>query len=59
MEEQKGENFTIAEHYLKRALEAVFDIGTHIISRIPGERASSYKDIVLILGDITLLARIL
>lgn len=56
---KSGENFAIAEHYLRRALEAIFDIGNHIISRIPGERASSYEDIVLILGDITLLARIL
>jgi len=36
------ENFAIAEHYLRRALEAVFDIGNHIVSRIPGERSSSY-----------------
>ncbi|MBC7320068.1 DUF86 domain-containing protein [bacterium] len=47
---KSGENFAIAEHYLRRALEAVFDIGNHIISRIPGVRASSYKEIALILG---------
>lgn len=47
---KSGENFAIAEHYLRRALEAIFDIGNHIISRIPGERASSYKDIAIILG---------
>jgi uncharacterized protein YutE (UPF0331/DUF86 family) len=44
------ENFAIAEHYLRRALEAVFDIGNHIVSRIPGERSSSYKEIALVLG---------
>ncbi|MGB9810863.1 MAG: DUF86 domain-containing protein, partial [Dictyoglomus turgidum] len=32
---KSGENFAIAEHYLRRALEAVFDIGNHILSRIP------------------------
>lgn len=47
---KSGENFAIAEHYLRRALEAVFDIGNHIISRIPGERVTSYRDIALILG---------
>jgi len=48
---EMGENFAIAEHYLRRALEAVFDIGTHILSRIPGKRLSTYKDIALSLGD--------
>lgn len=47
---KSGENFAIAEHYLRRALEAIFDIGNHIISRIPGERVSSYKEIALALG---------
>ncbi|MCX6089084.1 MAG: DUF86 domain-containing protein [Candidatus Atribacteria bacterium] len=48
---EKGENFAITEHYLRRALEAVFDIGTHILSRIPGKRLSTYKDIALSLGE--------
>lgn len=39
------DNFRIAFYDLHRALEAVFDIGTHILSRIPGARPSSYKDI--------------
>ncbi|MCX7796352.1 MAG: DUF86 domain-containing protein [bacterium] len=47
---KSGENFAIAEHYLRRTLEAVFDIGNHIISRIPGEKASSYREIAIILG---------
>lgn len=40
-----SDNFRIAFYDLHRALEAVFDIGTHILSRIPGARPSSYKDI--------------
>lgn len=44
---KRDENFAIAEHYLRRALEAVFDIGNHILSRIPGGRASTYKEIAL------------
>lgn len=39
------DNFRIAFYDLHRALEAVFDIGAHILSRIPGARPSSYKDI--------------
>jgi uncharacterized protein YutE (UPF0331/DUF86 family) len=41
----KGENFAISEHYLRRALEAVFEIGSHILARLPGGKVSGYKDI--------------
>ena len=40
-----SDNFRIAFYDLHRALEAVMDIGSHILSRIPGARPSSYKDI--------------
>jgi uncharacterized protein YutE (UPF0331/DUF86 family) len=39
------DNFRIAFYDLHRALEAVMDTGSHILSRIPGARPSSYKDI--------------
>jgi uncharacterized protein YutE (UPF0331/DUF86 family) len=39
------DNFRIAFYDLHRALEAIMDIGTHILSRIPGARPTSYKDI--------------
>ena len=39
------DTFRIAFYDLHRALEAVMDIGTHILSRIPGNRPTSYKDI--------------
>ena len=48
---KSGENFAIAEHYLRRALEALFETGAHILSRIPGQRASGYKEIALLLGE--------
>ena len=48
---KEGKNFAIAEHYLRRALEAIFDIGSHILSRIPGVRPSSYKEIAILLGE--------
>ena len=49
----EGENFAIAEHYLRRALEAVFDLGNHVLSRLsipPGQRPTMYKEIALALG---------
>ncbi len=53
----QGENFAIAEHYLRRALEAVFDIGNHILSRLPGSRAYSYKEIAVKLGESGIVSR--
>lgn len=51
-----GENihFITAEHFLRRALEAVFDIGGHILSRFPyspGKRPVTYKEIAITLGE--------
>lgn len=46
--------FASTEHYLRRALEAVFDIGGHIISRFPyspGKRPKSIKEIARELGE--------
>jgi len=47
---KSGYNFAISEHFLRRALEAVFDIGSHILSRIPGAGATTYKEIAFFLG---------
>jgi len=44
------DHFRIAFYDLHRSLEAVLDIGSHILSRIPGSRPSSYKDIPRFLG---------
>lgn len=52
--ERNREKFAIAEHFLRRALEAVFDIGGHIISRFPyspGKRPKTFKGIALELGE--------
>lgn len=48
---RKGENFAIAEHYLRRAFEAVLEIGEHILSRLPGGKPGSYKEIPKLLGE--------
>lgn len=46
-------NFAAAESFLRRALEAVFDIGRHILTRTgaPG-LAQEYKSIARALGDL-------
>lgn len=46
--------FAVAEHHLRRALEAMFDIAGHIISRFPyapGKRPKTIKEIARSLGD--------
>jgi uncharacterized protein YutE (UPF0331/DUF86 family) len=52
-----GENFAIAEHYLRRSLEAVFEIGNHILSKIPGTRVTTYKEIAIELGKQNILPK--
>lgn len=52
LEEYKsGHNFAASEHYLRRALEAILEIGTHILSRLPGAKPRTYKDIPRLLGE--------
>lgn len=46
------DNFIKAQFYLRQALEGVFHIGSHILSRIPGGRATEYKEIALKLGEL-------
>jgi len=45
-----GENFAIAEHYLRYALEATFDICAHVLSRIPGAKVEEYKQMAVEMG---------
>lgn len=45
------DNFVKAQFYLRQALEGVFHIGSHILSRIPGGRATEYKEIAVKLGE--------
>jgi uncharacterized protein YutE (UPF0331/DUF86 family) len=51
---ESTEKFAIAEHHLRRALEGVFDIGGHIISRFPyspGKRPKTLREIAHALGE--------
>ena len=45
----------IAESYLRRSLEAVFDIGRHIISKMAGKGIVEYKEIAEALGKNTII----
>lgn len=44
------DHYRIAYFDIQRALEAVMDIASHILSRIPGTRPTSYKDLAIFLG---------
>ena len=54
---KQGEHFAVAEHYLRRALESLFDTGNHILSRLPGKRAATHKDIARLLGEAEILPK--
>ena len=49
--QQNRDNFRIAFFDLHQALEAIMDIGNHILSRIPGARPERYKDIARLLEE--------
>ena len=48
---KNGVGFKLAQFHLHRALEGVFHISAHILSRIPGAQASEYKEIAKKLGE--------
>lgn len=43
--------FDLAQHHLRLALEGIFHISSHILSRIPGDRAVEYKEIAKKMGE--------
>lgn len=53
LEEFKADkkNYGLCEHYLRRALEGVLTIGTHILSRLP-VKTKDYQEIILSLGKL-------
>jgi uncharacterized protein YutE (UPF0331/DUF86 family) len=48
----KGDGFKLAQFHLHRALEGVFNISAHILSRLPGGQATTYKEIAIKLGEV-------
>lgn len=43
--------FAIAAHHLRRALEALFDIGRHIIAKEGWGHPQDYRSIIMLLGQ--------
>lgn len=53
----KEDNFIKAQFFMRQALEGIFHIGSHILSRIPGGRATEYKEIAQKLGEVGIVER--
>lgn len=51
-----GYGWKLAQFHLHRALEGVFNISSHILSRIPGATATQYKEIALKMGEYKLVS---
>jgi uncharacterized protein YutE (UPF0331/DUF86 family) len=47
----KEDNPAVAESYLRRSLEAILDIGRHIIAKTAGKGMVEYKEIARALGQ--------
>jgi uncharacterized protein YutE (UPF0331/DUF86 family) len=47
----ENDNSAIAESYLRRSLEALFDTGRHIIAKTAGKGVVEYKEIAQTLGE--------
>ncbi len=45
------DNFAIAEHHLRRSLEAILDIGRHILAKKGLGKPQDYRSILLTLGQ--------
>lgn len=43
-------NYGLAEHYLRRILEGILTVGSHILSRLPA-RTKDYQQIIISLGE--------
>lgn len=49
------DDYKLAEYHLHRALEGVFHIASHILSRIPGGQATEYAESSRKLGEFGLI----
>jgi uncharacterized protein YutE (UPF0331/DUF86 family) len=48
---RQGDPYDLAQHHMRLALEGVFHIGAHILSRLPGGRTVAYSEIAEKLGE--------
>ncbi|MBI2444362.1 MAG: DUF86 domain-containing protein [Candidatus Magasanikbacteria bacterium] len=49
---KKEDTFALAQHHLRLALEGVFHIGAHVLSRLEGGRAREYAELAVRLGEL-------
>lgn len=54
---QSSDAHKLAQYHLHRALEGVFNIAAHVLSRIPGAQATTYKEMALKLGEFGIVER--
>ncbi len=47
----------VAESYIRRSLEAIFDIGRHIIAKTAGKGIVEYKEIANAIGDMGIITK--
>ncbi len=47
----------LAQYHLHRALEGVFNISTHILSRLPGGQTTTYQEIARKMGELGIVER--
>ncbi len=50
----QGDPYDLAQHHLRLALEGVFHISTHVLSRMPGGRATEYREVAMKMGELHL-----
>lgn len=53
----QGDSFDLAQHHLRLALEGVFNICSHILSRLPGGRTTEYKDMARKMAELKVLPK--
>lgn len=53
----QGDGYKLAQYHLHRALEGVFHITSHVLSRIPGAQATQYKELATKLGEVGVVDR--
>lgn len=44
------DNFAVAEHHLRKAIEAVLEVGRHILAKKGLARPADYRTIIVSLG---------
>lgn len=52
-----GDNYDLAQHHMRLALEGVFHISSHILSRMPGGRAVEYKEVARKMGELKIVSK--